>query len=245
MPSRLGEVKEQVVPVLHVEDASRAVAWYERLGFRKEWEHQFEPGFPWFVSVARGNVRVYLSEHEGDARPETLIHLYVEDIEAVAAELSVPVDEEGLAGRECDVSDPDGNRLRIATPRTRAADPHELVSSFWARIQARDWDGLGDLLADDFYVEWPDTRLRIRGRENFVEFNRTYPEGWTIEVQEIVAQGETVVSEVRVPHIEQGTYYVISIFTVDSDRLMRGREYWLEDHVEEQPAERARFFEPM
>ena len=111
-------MEEQVVPVLRVEDASRAVAWYERLGFRKEWEHQFEPGFPWFVSIARGSVRIYLSEHEGDARPDALIHLYVSDIDTVATELGVQVDEEGLAGRECDVSDPDGNRLRIATPRS-------------------------------------------------------------------------------------------------------------------------------
>ena len=27
------------------------------------------------------------------------------------------VDEEGLAGRECELYDPDGDRLRIATPR--------------------------------------------------------------------------------------------------------------------------------
>ena len=85
---------EEVVPVLHVEDAGRAVVWYERLGFRKEWEHQFEPGFPWFVSVARGNVRLYLSEHKGDARPNTLIHLYVTDIDTVAQEFGVPIDEE-------------------------------------------------------------------------------------------------------------------------------------------------------
>ena len=65
---------EEVVPVLRVEDAARAVAWYARLGFVKEWEHQFEPGFPWFISVARGNVRLYLSEHKGDAPPNTLIH---------------------------------------------------------------------------------------------------------------------------------------------------------------------------
>ena len=47
----------------------------------KEWEHQFEPGFPWFLSVARGSVHLYLSEHKGDARPNTLIHLYVSDID--------------------------------------------------------------------------------------------------------------------------------------------------------------------
>jgi catechol 2,3-dioxygenase-like lactoylglutathione lyase family enzyme len=109
---------EQVVPVLYVEDAGRAVAWYGRLGFAKEWEHQFEPGFPLFVSVARGNARIYLSEHKGDARPDTLIHLYVDDIEVVSAEFGTPVDEAGLAGRECDLVDPDGNRLRVATPHS-------------------------------------------------------------------------------------------------------------------------------
>jgi catechol 2,3-dioxygenase-like lactoylglutathione lyase family enzyme len=108
-------VHEDVAPVLRVADSARAVEWYERLGFRKEWEHQFEPGFPWFVSVARGDVRVYLSEHTGDAPPGILVHLYVSDIEAVSAEFGVPVDEEGLAGRECDLEDPDGNRLRVAT----------------------------------------------------------------------------------------------------------------------------------
>ena len=92
---------EQVIPVLYVEDAARAVAWYDRLGFRKEWEHQFEPGFPWFVSVARGDVRLYLSEHKGDARPNTLVHLNVKDIDAVSEEFGIPVEEEGLAGREC------------------------------------------------------------------------------------------------------------------------------------------------
>lgn len=109
---------EEVVPVLYVEDAARAVGWYERLGFEKEWEHRFEPGFPWFVSVARGGVRLYLSEHKGDARPNTLIHLYVSDIDCVSAEFTAPVDEMGLAGRECQLEDPDGNRLRVATRRS-------------------------------------------------------------------------------------------------------------------------------
>ena len=115
---KLGRVEEEVIPVLYVEDAARAVAWYGRLGFHKQWDHQFEPGFPWFVSVARGRVRLYLSEHKGDALPNTLIHLNVADIDAVAEEFGLAVDEAGLAGRECDFEDPDGNRLRVATPRS-------------------------------------------------------------------------------------------------------------------------------
>lgn len=127
-------MEEEVIPVLRVDDASRAVAWYERLGFSKEWEHQFEAGFPWFVSIARGRVRLYLSEHRGDARPDTLIHLNVVDIDAIAREFGQTVDEEGLAGREVELTDPDGNRLRIARPRReRAAGASNTRSLSWGR----------------------------------------------------------------------------------------------------------------
>jgi hypothetical protein len=68
--------------------------------------------------VARGNARLYVSEHKGDARPDTLIHLYVNDIDAVSEEFGIPVNEEGLAGRECELVDPDGNRLRVAPRRS-------------------------------------------------------------------------------------------------------------------------------
>src|SRR4051794_10452795 len=81
----------------------------------------FEPGFPRFVSMARGYARLYLSEHTGRSAGH-FDHLNVKD-DAVSEEFGIPVDEEGLAGRECDLTDSDGNRLRIATrPRqTRRA----------------------------------------------------------------------------------------------------------------------------
>jgi hypothetical protein len=47
----------------------------------------------------------------------TLIHVYVRDVDRVAEEFGVAVDEEGLAGRETALVDPDGNRLRVATRR--------------------------------------------------------------------------------------------------------------------------------
>ncbi|MFF9144961.1 glyoxalase superfamily protein [Streptomyces sp. NPDC014861] len=107
---------EEVIPILRVENAAVAVAWYERLGFAQQWEHRFEPGFPAFVEVARGGVRLFLSEHEGDARPDTLVYLRVRDVDAVAAEFGARV-EDVPWGREFELRDPDGNRLRIATPQ--------------------------------------------------------------------------------------------------------------------------------
>ncbi|MFY7068545.1 glyoxalase superfamily protein [Nocardiopsis changdeensis] len=106
---------EEVVPILRVADAEAAARWYTRLGFAFGWEHRFEPGFPAFVEVRRGRVRLFLSEHEGDARPDTLVYLRLNDIDAVAAEFGVPV-EEAPWGRELELRDPDGNRLRIGVP---------------------------------------------------------------------------------------------------------------------------------
>jgi catechol 2,3-dioxygenase-like lactoylglutathione lyase family enzyme len=106
---------EEVIPILRVSDAATAVRWYERLGFTQQWEHRFEPHLPAFVEVARGKVRLFLSEHTGDARPDTLVYIRVRDIDAVAKEFGVEV-EKAPWGREIELRDPDGNRLRIGTP---------------------------------------------------------------------------------------------------------------------------------
>jgi catechol 2,3-dioxygenase-like lactoylglutathione lyase family enzyme len=106
---------EEVIPILKVADAARAVAWYRRLGFAQEWLHRFGPEFPAFVSVAQGRARLFLSEHQGDARPDTLIYIRVNDIDAVAKEFGVVVEDQPWA-RECHLTDPNGNRLRIGTP---------------------------------------------------------------------------------------------------------------------------------
>ncbi|WP_171164752.1 glyoxalase superfamily protein [Streptomyces sp. I05A-00742] len=105
---------EQAIPILRVANAARAVTWYARLGFTQQWEHRFEPELPAFVEVARGDVRLFLSEHEGDARPGTLVYLWVHDVDAVAAEFGVEPKNTDWA-REVEISDPDGNRLRVAT----------------------------------------------------------------------------------------------------------------------------------
>jgi hypothetical protein len=106
---------EEVIPILRVHDAAVAIAWYQRLGFAQEWEHRFEPGLPAFVSIARGWVRLFLSEHTGDARPDTLIYLRLRDLEAIAKEFGVAV-EQAPWGPEIELHDLDGNRLRIGTP---------------------------------------------------------------------------------------------------------------------------------
>ncbi|NYI04660.1 glyoxalase superfamily protein [Allostreptomyces psammosilenae] len=107
---------EQVIPILRVENAEASVSWYARLGFAQRWEHRFEPGLPAFVEIARGQSRLFLSEHEGDARPDTLVYLRLRDVDRVAAEFGVRPEEAPWGAREIELRDPDGNRLRIGTP---------------------------------------------------------------------------------------------------------------------------------
>ena len=109
---------DEVIPVLRVSDAAGSAEWYQRLGYEQEWVHRFEPSFPAFVSLAKdGAARIFLSEHRGDARPDTLVYLRVADVDAVAAEFGVAVLDQPWA-REVHLTDPDGNRLRIGTPNS-------------------------------------------------------------------------------------------------------------------------------
>ena len=68
-------------------------------------------------------------------------------------------------------------------------DPKSVVAELWRRLQARDWDGLAELLAEDLVIDWPNSRQRIRGRDAWLAFNRAYPEGWTIEVLTLIEIG--------------------------------------------------------
>ena len=108
-------MREHLAPILRVADANAAVGWYAQLGFRKEWEHRFEPELPLYLSIAWGDARIHLSEHSGDARPETLVYLYVDDVDAAAAAVGVTEIDDMPWGRDFEVTDPDGNRLRIGS----------------------------------------------------------------------------------------------------------------------------------
>lgn len=109
--------EEDVVPILRVAHAEQAIKWYEQLGFRQQGEiHRFEPGLPAFATVARGPVHLFLSEHEGDATPNTLVYLWVNDVDEIAQKFGRTPDDMPWA-RDIEITDPDGNRIRVGTAK--------------------------------------------------------------------------------------------------------------------------------
>jgi catechol 2,3-dioxygenase-like lactoylglutathione lyase family enzyme len=111
-------------------DYARSRAFYEdKLGFRVDWEHRFEPGFPVFAQVSRNGMAIYLSEHTGDCEVGGLVHFVGPDVDGWHEEFvrnRTAIKEapnEGIEGlRMMTVVDPDGNQLRFFT-RLKDRDP--------------------------------------------------------------------------------------------------------------------------
>lgn len=149
-----------VIPILHVADADAAAAWYARLGFEKQFEHRFEPGFPLYVGLRREGAQLHLSEHAGDASADTLVYVWVDDIDAIAAEYGLAIDEQPWA-REVALHDIDGNRLRLGQAASTADVDlelgagtmdalRELETAMWEVATRSDRAWMESQLTDDF-----------------------------------------------------------------------------------------------
>lgn len=116
----MSETTEQAIPVLRVSDAKTSIEWYEQLGFGLEWEHRLGPGFPAFVSLVRGTVRLFLSEHEGDTVPRSVVYLRLVDLDKLSSSIGSSLEQTEWQTTEITLHDPDGNRIRVGVPGARA-----------------------------------------------------------------------------------------------------------------------------
>jgi ketosteroid isomerase-like protein len=125
-----------------------------------------------------------------------------------------------------------------------SAESGGAVRRLWELFEARRWDEAGQELHDDFVAEWPHTGERIRGRENFIELNRNYPEPWSIEVRRVVGSGDEVALEAAVSH-PGGVAHAAGFYTLRDGKIARATEYWLDGRSQEPPEWRARWVELM
>ena len=49
----------------------------------------------------------------------------------------------------------------------------DVVAAFWKRMQSNDFRSVGDLLSDEFVLDWPQSQERIRGRDNLRRSTRS------------------------------------------------------------------------
>lgn len=119
-----------------------------------------------------------------------------------------------------------------------------LVHEFWRRMASNDFASVGELLADDFVLDWPQSGERFRGAERFVRMNQEYPAhgAWRFRVHRVVGGVQDAVSDVAVTDgVQQAR--VISFFDCDlaAGRVRRLVEFWPEPYPA--PANRAHLAE--
>ena len=103
----------------------------------------------------------------------------------------------------------------------------QVVERFWAAMGENDFQAAGELLHDEFVLEWPQSGERIRGRSNFVAINEQYPATgrWRFTLHRLVADSNGVVTDVTVT---DGTVSgrAITFSEVRDGRIVRQTEYW-------------------
>ena len=95
------------------------------------------------------------------------------------------------------------------------------------------------LLADDLVIDFTETGERFEGG-GFLAMNRAYPEGWTIDVVEILGVGERVAAQVKVTHPPE-TFWCAGFYTVRDGQIADGVEHWVTAGSAEPPPWRAPF----
>lgn len=112
---------KQAIPVLHVTDSAKAEAFYERMGFRREFAYRPSAASdPCYMGLARDDARLHLSSFAGDSVPGCAVYLTVDDVDVLYAELrrcdiaiELSPTDQTWGNREMYVRDEDKNSLRF------------------------------------------------------------------------------------------------------------------------------------
>lgn len=103
----------------------------------------------------------------------------------------------------------------------------EVVKKFWQIFNEARYDDVADLLMPECNVYWPNTRELFKGRDKLIDVNKRYPGRWYIDVVDVIAQGDTVVSVVRVYSKEdKQSFYATSFFKFRDGLISEITEYW-------------------
>jgi uncharacterized glyoxalase superfamily protein PhnB len=110
----------QVIPAIKIFDEEKAREFYSGfLGMKLDWEHRFEPDFPVYMQVSRGNRVFHLSEHSGDCAPGSKVFVTANELDNLYSEIisrgykynKPEITTAPWGARVCEVVDPFSNKV--------------------------------------------------------------------------------------------------------------------------------------
>lgn len=120
----------------------------------------------------------------------------------------------------------------------------QILENFWSTMETNDFNAASQLLHDEYLLEWPQSGERIVGRENFAAINTNYPaEGkWRFSINDIVAEGDLVVTDVNVTD-GKVIGRAVTFSTIRDEKIWKQVEFWPDRF--EAPAWRAQWVQKM
>lgn len=107
----------------------------------------------------------------------------------------------------------------------------EIVKEFYRLMNTNDFRLASQMLSDDFILEWPQSKERIYGRENFAAVNEEYPAygRWSFTINKIVGNDTEAVSDVTVTDGTQQAR-AITFTIVREGKIAKQVEFWPENY---------------
>jgi ketosteroid isomerase-like protein len=119
----------------------------------------------------------------------------------------------------------------------KAAD---VARGVWEAMEARDWARARSLLSDDLVTDWPQTRERIRGGDNFIALNSAYPGDWHITVEEALGDGDRAAVRATIVNGAE-IFHASGFYEVRDGRIVRSVEFFADPGAP--PYDRSRWAE--
>ncbi len=97
-------------------------------------------------------------------------------------------------------------------------------------LGSKAWERAAALVSDDLVYEIVLSKEVIRGKADWLEFNRTYPGDWEMPIDEVVHEGSTKV--VRLRFISETQYdHAIIFFETRDGLVIRQSDWWPESYA--------------
>lgn len=111
-------------------------------------------------------------------------------------------------------------------------EPKDVVLSYWDAMRTNDFSRAAEWLAEDIVIDWPQSRERIRGRENFAALNSAYPAAgrWIFTMNRILAEGAEIVTDMT---ISDGAVVAraLTFHSIKDGLIARQTELWPDDYL--------------
>lgn len=117
-------------------------------------------------------------------------------------------------------------KRRGAAPNERSGQ--DLAIELWRCFDELRFRDALPLLSEDFEAHWPNTRERIRGRENFIALNESYPGTWRCTLRRVDECADGVVTVTEISDGDTGLF-AVSFFRVRGGLIVAAEEYFADN----------------